>query len=230
MSEKRKQYHSVPLRSHSVPARHTDEYERSTLTGQRRYLASHHMPPLPDEEQRHLPARLPNSTRRYTDAHGHEVFEQGNKRLVVHRKSMLHWLFFVGIGMLVAVPLFVGIQWLASSIQQHNTEAQYAQYGYPRTWQTDAVVGHGDSASHPSHFIFENLKGHVLVIELPGGDIARAIIYSGPTIYSNQADQLPVTGSFQDVNGDGRPDMQIHIDGQTITFLNNGTKFVAPSQ
>ena len=29
-------------------------------------------------------------------------------------------------------------------------------YGTPRTYQTDAVVGHGDSKAHPSHFIAIN--------------------------------------------------------------------------
>src|SRR6266487_4661311 len=46
-------------------------------------------------------------------------------------------------------------------------------YGYPRTYQTDAVVGHGDSLAHPSHFIAINLDGHLEVIELSGGDPKR---------------------------------------------------------
>lgn len=240
MNEKRKQYHSIPLRKRAVGnttgevhhlRSHSGSYEKRVSMPDREQAYIGPMPTFqPDGEQRCLPTRVPNSTRRYTNVHGHEVFEQGNQRLVVHRKSKLHWLLFVGLGMVIALLLFVLAQWVWASIQEHNTEVQYAQYGYPRTWQTDAVVGHGDSALHPSHFIFENLKGHVLVIELPAGDITRAIIYSGPTIYSDQADQFPVTGSFQDVNGDGRPDMELHINGQTITFLNNGSKFVPPSQ
>jgi hypothetical protein len=181
------------------------------------------------DEDGSLPARSHSSTLRYRDIYGNEVLEQGKKRLVIHREKPrrhLHWMLFTGSGMLATLLVFVGVQWVITSIQAQNIDAHY---GYPRTWQTDAVVGHKDSPAHPSHFIFENLKGHILVIELPGGDLARSIIYGGPTLYSANADQIPVTGSFADVNGDGRPDMELHINGQTIIFLNNGTKFVAPS-
>ncbi len=92
------------------------------------------------------------------------------------------------------------------------------------------MVGHSDSAAHPSHFTFENLRGHIIIIELPGGNIAHAHIYGGPTIYTAGGDLVPVTGSFQDVNGDGKPDMVVTIgDGSNktqIIFLNNGTTFV----
>ena len=43
-------------------------------------------------------------------------------------------------------------------------------------------------------------------------------------------DLVPVTLTFQDVNGDGRLDMLVHIEDQIIVFLNNSTKFVAPTQ
>jgi hypothetical protein len=97
-----------------------------------------------------------------------------------------------------------------------------------RTFQTDAVVGHGDSEAHPSHFIAINLNRHVIVIEIPGGDISRSIIYSGPVLLGDGQDMTPVTLTFSDVNGDGKPDMILHILDQTIVFLNNGTKFVPP--
>jgi len=98
-------------------------------------------------------------------------------------------------------------------------------YGYPRTYQTDAVVGHGDSASHPSHFIALNLHGHLDVIELPGGDPSKAIIYVGPTLYGQGQDVDPATLSFEDVNHDGRPDLVLHFEGQMFVFLNNGKTF-----
>jgi hypothetical protein len=90
------------------------------------------------------------------------------------------------------------------------------------------VVGHGDSEAHPSHFIAINLNRHVIVIEIPGGDISRSIIYSGPVLLGDGQDMTPVTLTFSDVNGDGKPDMILHILDQTIVFLNNGTKFVPP--
>jgi len=103
-------------------------------------------------------------------------------------------------------------------------------YGYPRTYQTDAVVGHNDSAASPSHFIALNLNGHIEVIEIPGGDPSHEKVYVGPGLFSDDAGLTPVTVTFTDVNGDGKPDMEIHIQDQTIIFLNNGTQFQAPKQ
>jgi hypothetical protein len=184
---------------------------------------------MPNEDRLYRPTPAHSSARRYTDAQGRQVIEQGKQRLIIHKNQpprRLHWAFFLGIGMLLTLLLWLGGQWAITGIQAHNADAQY---GYPRFWQTDAVVGHEDSAAHPSHFLFENLHGQVIVIEIPGGNPAHARIYSGPTLFEPNADQFPVTGSFVDVNGDGRPDMEIHIDGQTIIYLNNGTQFVPPA-
>jgi len=99
------------------------------------------------------------------------------------------------------------------------------RYGRPRTFQTDAVVGHNDSAANPSHFIAINLNRHVEVIECPGGDCSHAVIYLGPILFGDGEDMTPVTLSFQDVNGDGKPDMVIHIQDQRIVFINENGKF-----
>ena len=45
--------------------------------------------------------------------------------------------------------------------------------GILRTAQLDAVVGHNDSAAHPTHFIFINLHGQIQIIEIQGGDAAK---------------------------------------------------------
>ncbi len=79
-----------------------------------------------------------------------------------------------------------------------------ATYGYPRTYQCSAVVGHGDLAASPSRFIAENMYGHIIIIEIPGGNVSKAIIYSGPTMVGPGQDLIPVTLSFADENGDGR--------------------------
>ena len=98
-------------------------------------------------------------------------------------------------------------------------------YGRPRTFQIDAVVGHNDSPANPSHFIALNLNRHTLIIEFPGCDATKAKDYLGPTLFGDGQNLTPVTLSFKDVNGDGKPDMLIHIQDQTIVFLNDGSQF-----
>ncbi len=98
-------------------------------------------------------------------------------------------------------------------------------YGNPLTYQTDQVVGHGDSTDHPTHFIAINLNSRITIIEIPGGDTSHARIYSGPTLYSDNGNSIPVTLEFKDVNGDGKVDMIVHIGDKRIIYLNDGTEF-----
>jgi len=178
---------------------------------------------IPDS---YYPQRMPSSAIRYTTTQGHQVIQQGNKRIVIHeeppprRKS--HWPIFVIIGMVVMVLAWIGLQLLSTWWTNHQLDATY---GYPRTYQIDDVVGHGDSTDHPTHFLFENLHGQVVIFELPGGNFQHARIYKGPTLFLDNADLIPVIGEFQDVNGDGKVDMVIHIQDQRIIYLNDGTQF-----
>ena len=133
----------------------------------------------------------------------------------------VHWLLLVGVGMLAMVALWVvGMALLTWG----STQLDDWHYGRPRTFQIDARVGHDDAVT-PSHFIAMNLNRHVLIIELPGGDPSKARIYSGPTLFGDGQDLTPVKLSFKDVNGDGKPDMLVHIQDQTVVFLNDGTQF-----
>ena len=180
------------------------------------------------------PQRRPTSTIRYTS----EVLPRSNKTRVVHQPARetvgfrggprFHGLFWLGLALLVMVAGFLAFSALGRwwQVQQDDWH-----YGRPRTFQIDAVVGHnGDSVAHPSHFLALNLNGKVMVIEFPAGDPARARVYLGPTLLGDGQDLTPVTLSFEDRNGDGRPDLNIHLGDQVIVFLNNGKQFVAPSQ
>jgi hypothetical protein len=142
------------------------------------------------------------------------------------RKLRLHWLFFVGLVLLLMLLGYVGLNAFGSWWQNHQNDVTY---GNPRTFQIDAVVGQGDSPAHPSHFISMNLNRHIVIVDIPGGDISKSVIYSGGVLVGDGQDLTPVTLSFSDVNGDGKPDMLVHVADQTIVFLNNGTKFVPPS-
>jgi hypothetical protein len=134
-------------------------------------------------------------------------------------------LIVIGLGMFVMILGWIAFNALANwwMVTQNDWT-----YGRPRTYQTDHVVGHHDSLDHPSHFLALNLNRRVVVIEFPGGDPSKALTYLGPTLLGDGQDLTPVTITFEDRNGDGKPDLNIHIGDQVIVFLNDGTKFNSP--
>ena len=215
-----------------------------------------------DEYDDVWPARLPTSTRRYTQISTQQeaMTQQPRKRLVnvydlppgipprrsaattqgtvvpalpqgppayrrlpapPSQRLRFHWLLLVGVGMLVMFALWVVGNVL---VTLGSTQLDDWHYGRPRTFQIDARVGHNDDVT-PSHFIALNLNRHVIIIELPGGDATKAKVYNGPTLFGEGQDLTPVTLSFKDVNGDGKPEMLVHIQNQTLVFLNDGTQF-----
>lgn len=176
-----------------------DEAPRSH-TGARRYA------PLPPSSLR--TAALPERTR----------------VLPRPRSFQAHWLLIVGVLLCIMI-----LGWAALSALGGWWTTQQNDWGYgrPRTFQVDAVVGHnGDSPAHPSHFLAMNLHRQVLVLEIPAGDPSRMQVYLGPVLVGDGQDLMPVTLSFEDRNGDGKPDLNIHIGDQTIVFLNEHGTFV----
>jgi len=99
------------------------------------------------------------------------------------------------------------------------------KYGRPRTSQVDAVVGHNDSAADPSHFIALNLRRHIQIIELPGGDSTKMKVYVGPLLIGDGQDLAPVTITFKDVNGDNKPDMLVNVRDSHFVFINENGAF-----
>ena len=133
-------------------------------------------------------------------------------------RARLHPLFFLGVGMLVTLAL-VAVLGIVTS--WFTTTLDDLRYGRPRTFQIDVYVGHNESPGNPSHFLAINLHGRIEVIELPGGDASHARIYIGPQLYGSDADLIPVTLSFIDVNGDQKPDMIITFQGTRVVFIND---------
>ncbi len=135
----------------------------------------------------------------------------------------VHRSLWLGLGMLTMI-----LGWLALGALGNWWQATQDDwhYGYPRTFQIDSVVGHNhDAPAHPSHFLAINLDRHILVIELPAGDATKARIYSGPVLLGPGQDRTPVTLSFQDVNGDGNPDLLVWVADTHIVFINDGSGF-----
>jgi len=145
------------------------------------------------------------------------------------RQLHVNWLVYVGIALIAMLVGYFVLTDLSAWWQTHQDDSNY---GNPRTFQIDAVVGHNDSNNSPSHFIALNLRGRITVTEAPGGDMTKAIIYHFPTVVGN-AGNPPVTISFQDFDNDGKPDMIVKIgdSGSQVTYMmqNNGSQFVNKS-
>ncbi|GCE12926.1 hypothetical protein [Tengunoibacter tsumagoiensis] len=136
-----------------------------------------------------------------------------------------HPLLYLGSGMLLTILLWFV---LSSVCAWLNTTYNDLLYGRPRTFQTDAWVGHNEQNGSPSHFIALNLNRHIQVIEISGGDAAHTHIYTGPQLYGTTDDLIPITLAFRDVNGDHKPDMIILFQGNHTVFLNDQGTFRAP--
>lgn len=142
-------------------------------------------------------------------------------------RRRLPWYFYAstilaGI-ILLYIVINVGGTWL-----QHTKDDW--TYGNPRTYQTDANVGHGTEQSPMSHFIAENLNGQVIVIEIPGGQLSKAHIYTITTL-AHGSNDTPVTVSFKDINADGKLDLLVSIGEPdnplfVVMLFNNGQTFV----
>ena len=125
--------------------------------------------------------------------------------------------------MLGAATAVILIMLISALVSWWQGVMDNVHYGYPRTSQLDAVVGHNDSETNETHFIFLNLHGHIEIIEIPGGDTAHPRIYTGPTLVGAGQDLVPVTGEIRDE--DGRHDLIVHIQNQQIVYINDGNTF-----
>lgn len=198
-----------------------------------------------EADESYYPTRLPTSVRRYQSAltPAQQHAQNGRSVTVIPRRTSAppplmahattstptsarprtrgrrwHWSVFVGLGMCSMLLLWLvgteAVQWWQGAQDDWH-------YGRPRTFQMDVVVGHHDSTAHPSHFVAFNLHGQIEILELPGGDPSQSHLYVGATLLGAGHDLAPVTLSFRDVNGDGRLDMIVQVEGQDIVFLND---------
>jgi hypothetical protein len=164
-----------------------------------------------DEGLDERPART--SARRYRST---MTTEQHPAPATRRRGRSSHTLVFIGLVLLCMLVGFVLISALTAWWQQ---TADYLHYGMPRTFQMDAVVGHQDSAAHPSHFLAVNLGGHLSVIEIPSGDVSKMVVYSGPVIYGQNADLVAVTLSVVH-DQHGQPELVLHYQNNEVILYN----------
>ncbi len=142
------------------------------------------------------------------------------------RRHSKPWSVYLVTGMATMTALVIGLYSLGSWWQRVQDDWTY---GMPRTYQTDAVVGHNhDSRAHPSHFVALNVRGQVEVFELPAGDPTKVHVFLGPMLSGEGADQVVVTVSFADSDHDGTPDLILHYGGSEEVFYNKGGTFQIP--
>lgn len=99
------------------------------------------------------------------------------------------------------------------------------RYGRPRTVHIMGMVGHNETTGEPSHFFAMNLNRRVVVIEIPGGDAAKAQTLQGPYLFGANEDLTPVGVRLQDVNGDAKNDLVLTVKREEIIYINTGENF-----
>jgi len=172
-----------------------------------------------EEVNTHPPTR--SSARRYDLA----LYSRGERRTEELPRQGKHPLFYIGIFLVILVAFLTAYTLVPPALQKWSDDRTY---GYPRTFQTDANVGHGGV----EHFFALNNHGTIEVLEIPTnpGPTNQPRLYIIVRLSSQGADLVPATLSFPDVNGDGRPDMQVTVlDGSNPSIwilFNNGTAFV----
>ncbi len=177
-----------------------------------------------DEEGEDVYTRPPirTSARRYDLA---PYAGRGERRTEELARPGKHPMFYIGICLVIMVAFLSAYTLLPPAFQKWQDERVY---GYPRTFQTDANVGHTGT----EHFIALNNHGTIEVLEIPNypSPANQTRLYIIVRLTNQGADLVPATLSFPDINGDGKPDMQVTVlDGSNPSvwvLFNNGTSFV----
>src|SRR5262249_14141082 len=123
------------------------------------------------------------------------------RRYAVPTRRRFHPLFWGGVGALAPLLLWWGI---SPALVLVTNILNTIHYGYPRTFQIDAVVGQNDDTQHPSHFVALNLHGTVTIIDFPGGDVSKARNFVITSLIGPESDLDPVILTFVDVNHNGK--------------------------
>ncbi len=231
-------YHEVPRRASALAAPDTDEVEEVTFSPPRTTAASRisklrQAAPAARAAQAHeeegdddiYERRLPSSVRRYhpnaragQPVRGSATTRRGPSSPFLTRGLVVLSIVATIFGTLTIPPLWREV-------------SDTLTYGFPRTYQLDANVGHGSAKAPLSHFIGINNHGVIEVLEIPTSlptDPGALHLYVIAQLGGPHADQEPVTITFEDVNGDGKPDMIVHCSGNEYILYNTGHAFQKP--
>jgi hypothetical protein len=216
-------YHHVGSRS----GMHPEDRPYSTTTRSRYHAPTTNNAYFEVDEEEEFHSRP--TTRVGTSARRYDLAPYNNGRAERRTEGLQragkHPIFYIGIFLMILVVFLTAYTLIPPALQKWSDDRTY---GFPRTFQTDANVGHGGV----EHFIALNNHGTIEVLEIPTNPSPM----SQPRLYiivrlSNQgADLVPATVSFPDVNGDGKPDLQVTVlnsaNPSVWILFNNGTTFV----
>lgn len=149
-----------------------------------------------------------------------------SRPLVAAPKVNFHSFAYIITGLLALLAIYAI---MGNVVGWGREQIDNVRYGTPRTFHTDAVVGHEDGAGTPTHFIAMNLNRQVVIYEIPGGDAAKTRVITGPYLFGAGEDKTPVLLQFEDVNGDQQADMIVNIKNEAIIFVNRDGQFQAIS-
>ncbi len=141
------------------------------------------------------------------------------------QQRQFHWLVPTGVTLMIAIACYLLLYgaWTGGQGLYNN----WAYGATTRTSHLEAVVGDHDSVTSPTHFVAMNLHGTIDVMEFPGGDVTHAKVFPGPHLLWADADKAVVTLEVKDVNGDNKPDIIVHIYGDTdFLFRQTNANFV----
>ncbi len=174
-----------------------------------------------DGEEVYTRPQTRTSTRRYDLA----PYNRSERRTEELQRQGKHPMFYIGICLVILVVFLTAFTLIPPALQKWSDDRIY---GYPRTFQTDANVGHGGT----EHFLALNNHGTIEVLEIPTdpSKTNQPRLYIIVRLTNQGADLVPATLSFPDINGDGKPDIQVTVvDGSNPSvwiLFNNGTTFV----
>jgi hypothetical protein len=180
-------------------------------------VSDHRGQPIP--QRTHRPRQQPRPQPQTEEYDDEEPETHAPRRHLIRQyKPRKHPLVYVGGILVLGLGIAILINIVGHFVQVASDDWHY---GRPRTYQTDADVGHGGV----SHFTVENLGGHILIIEIVLNDPSKHKLYGGPQLTGQDADLLPATISFQDVNHNGLPEMLLSVDNTEYIFVNSPDGF-----
>lgn len=127
---------------------------------------------------------------------------------------------------LAAVAIYVLVGFMLGKAQIVIDDVRY---GRPRTTQLDAFVGHEEANGQPTHLLAINLNRQATIIELPGGDAAKARTITGPYLFGADEDLTPLHLSVRDMDGDGQVDLLLDVRNEQVVYLNKEGVFRLPT-